>query len=191
MTGRNRKRHRSLLVLVYRWLLYLYPAEFRREYAGALEQLIRDLDRETRGWQARLALSLRIMVDIPWSALPLHLERLNAMKWWMMVALTAIAGFVIGCVDIRAGQIQVTLTVIMLTTLLIGFLAPKRAWLWAALALWFLAGGMLLSVTNAAQPYVPPYVVVALFLVVPAQISAYIGVTTRALVERHQAMKLS
>lgn len=184
-------RHRSLLVLAFCWLLYLYPAEFRREYAGALKQLIRDFDRETRGWQARLDLSLRMVVDISWSALQLQLERRNAMKWWMMLALTAIAGFVIGCVDIRAGQIQVTLMVIMLATLLLGFLAPKRAWLWAALALWFLAGGMLLSVTNTTQPYLLKYVVVALILAVPAQVSAYIGVTTRVLVERRQTVRLS
>lgn len=185
------KRQRSVLALAYHWLLRLYPGDFRREYSPALEQIVRDCDRATDGWHNRLALGLRILADTVWNAAQLHLERQMDMKSWMKILLVLAGGFVIGYVDYRAGQIQATLLVIALVTLLLGFAAPKRAWLWAVLTLWFLGGGMWLSATSATQLYLPKYLTIALILFVPAEFGAAIGIFARAFTDRHYAPRPS
>ena len=48
---------------IYRWLLKLYPARFREEYAGSLERQFQDEYREARGRGDKALLWLRALAD--------------------------------------------------------------------------------------------------------------------------------
>ncbi|MGA3190778.1 MAG: hypothetical protein ABSF22_27060, partial [Bryobacteraceae bacterium] len=58
----------------YRWLLNLYPARFREEYSGPLEQQFLDDYRETHNAAARFKLWLSALRDLAWS-IPIELAR--------------------------------------------------------------------------------------------------------------------
>ena len=49
---------------IYRWLLKLYPARFREEYAGSLERQFQDEYREAHGRGDKALLWLRALADL-------------------------------------------------------------------------------------------------------------------------------
>jgi hypothetical protein len=63
---------------IYRWLLYLYPKQFRREYGPALLQLFRDRFRAEPGLFAHLRFWLDLIVDLARSVPGEHLRTSRA-----------------------------------------------------------------------------------------------------------------
>lgn len=63
-----------LFVRLYRWLLRLYPAGFRQNYAAPMERQFRDDLAETHSARAVAALWIRLFIDATRS-LPLQLSR--------------------------------------------------------------------------------------------------------------------
>jgi predicted permease len=55
---------RDATLRMYRWLLKLYPAAFREEYASELERQVRDDLAESRGFAAVLVLWARLLLDL-------------------------------------------------------------------------------------------------------------------------------
>jgi putative ABC transport system permease protein len=55
---------RTLSARVYRWLLHLYPARFREEYAGVMEREFRDEAAEAKGFRADVLLWMRMLADL-------------------------------------------------------------------------------------------------------------------------------
>ena len=49
---------------MYRWLLKLYPAGFREEFASELERQVRDDLAESSGFRALIGLWARLLVDL-------------------------------------------------------------------------------------------------------------------------------
>jgi putative ABC transport system permease protein len=91
---------------LYRWLLNLYPARFREEYGGPLEQQFLDDYRETRTTRARFKLWLSALRDLAWS-IPVelahelrqdlaHSVRVHARRPFVMLFTIAILALAIG-----------------------------------------------------------------------------------------------
>jgi predicted permease len=91
---------------LYRWLLNLYPARFREEYGGPLEQQFLDDYRETRTTGARFKLWLSALRDLAWS-IPIELAhelrqdlahslRVHARRPFVMLFTIAILALAIG-----------------------------------------------------------------------------------------------
>ena len=59
---------------LYRWLLRLYPAGFREEYAGPMEREFRDELAESSGAGALAKLWIRLLADLAQS-IPLQISR--------------------------------------------------------------------------------------------------------------------
>jgi putative ABC transport system permease protein len=90
----------------YRWLLYLYPARFREEYSGPLEQQFLDEYRESRTVGERCAIWLNALRDLAWS-IPVELAhelrqdlvhslRVHARRPFVMIFTVAILALAIG-----------------------------------------------------------------------------------------------
>ncbi len=80
------RRHQS----VYRRLLSVYPAEFRREYRDAMTQLFGDRLRAEGGGARTLLFWLEMLVDLATTAFKEHLEiTMKSLRtdWWRMAAL--------------------------------------------------------------------------------------------------------
>lgn len=68
----------AVSALLYRWLLWLYPAEHRAEYGPLMQQLLEDQLRAAWRGEGRRGLAglwLRILPDAAWNALLEHLDR--------------------------------------------------------------------------------------------------------------------
>jgi len=86
-------------------------------------------------------------------------------------------GAIIGWIDLRASEVQPVVLLMLISTALLGFAQPQRAWL-AALII----GGSILAAhligpsVGLNPPYeVKPNVLVTLIALIPAFIGAYIG----------------
>ena len=121
---------------LYRMLLSIYPANFLRQYRAPMEQLFRD--------QARLLPASRLWPQIfadLWRSVPqAHLEELrcrgmNNLLTPAAYLLCIAAAVFIGRVELRSDDAGVIVALVLFATAFLGFLHPKRAWLWAAMAL--------------------------------------------------------
>jgi hypothetical protein len=63
---------------IYGWLLKLYPARFREEYAASMLQLFRDRLQAEQGGFRRLRFLLDMMIDLS-SSIPVEHRRQNAL----------------------------------------------------------------------------------------------------------------
>jgi putative ABC transport system permease protein len=54
-------------IRLYRWLIRLYPARFREEYGGPLEEAFREECTEAAGWAGMMLLWLRTIADLAFS----------------------------------------------------------------------------------------------------------------------------
>jgi NO-binding membrane sensor protein with MHYT domain len=86
-------------------------------------------------------------------------------------------GAIIGWIDLQASEVQPVVLLLLVSTALLGFAQPPRAWLWALI----IGGGILaahligpLVGFNPAYE-VKPNVLVTLIALIPAFIGAYIG----------------
>ena len=61
-------------IRVYRWLLKLYPARFREEYARVMEREFRDEAGEAKGFWAAVFLWTRMLVDLS-TSIPAQIAR--------------------------------------------------------------------------------------------------------------------
>jgi glycopeptide antibiotics resistance protein len=102
---------------------------------------------------------------------------------WICLVL-ALAGGIFGWwVDSRNDEPQAAVLVILMVTFVLGFLVPRRAWLWAIITGLCLPLGYLLTRTVGylpAAPVEPGWYASALALI-PAFIGAYLGAFARVI----------
>jgi hypothetical protein len=73
------------VLLLYRWLLYLYPATYRRDYAGEMTGVFRDLHGEKMrtGWSKRGAFYVREFAGLLHGAMQEHSRALAGSSPWI------------------------------------------------------------------------------------------------------------
>lgn len=95
----------------------------------------------------------------------------------LSLLLAAAFGTLIGWIDLKSAEVQPVVLLILISTAILGFVQPQRAWLSA-----LMIGGSILA-AHLIGPLVgvnPPYVVepnglATLMALIPAFIGAYIG----------------
>ena len=100
---------------------------------------------------------------------------------WICFFLALAGGLFAWWVDSRNDEPQAAVLVILIVTFLVGFLLPRRAWLWAIITGLCLPVGYLLAGTFGylpASPVEPGWYASALALL-PAFIGAYLGALAR------------
>lgn len=102
---------------------------------------------------------------------------------WICLLLALAGGIFAWWVDSRNDEPQAAVLVILMVTFPLGFLVPRRAWLWAVITGICLPVGYLLARTLGylpAAPVEPGWYASALALI-PAFIGAYLGAFARVL----------
>jgi hypothetical protein len=175
---------------VYRLLLYLYPAEFRREYGESMARTFKDMQRDQLAGLWRIVLG-----DLITSAAHEHIAhfaRRNLMerRTWIALIGGLLLASAVGWVDQHASEVQATLIVLLPAGFVLGALQPKHAWRWAV-TLWLgiaVAGTIALligwegpavqhsrEVTGQPLPQSFLNVLQSVIALVPALISTYMG----------------
>ncbi len=129
---------------LYRILLNLYPASFVKRYREPMEQLFRDQSRELSGFQ----LWGEMLRDLGGSLPQAHLDELRSSGMKHLLTpftylLCIAATLFIGRVELRSDDTGVIVGLVLISTAVLGFLHPKRAWLWIITALAVPAAEML------------------------------------------------
>jgi hypothetical protein len=127
---------------LYRTLLFAYPPTFRRAWGRQMVETFRDASRDAaRAGKVALALFwLRAALDLAQSAAAerrLARERSRAMtgNGSVVSALTVLAAPAIGWMCLHTDETGILAGSLMLTSFLLAFASPRRAWLAALLGL--------------------------------------------------------
>src|SRR5688500_7097778 len=100
---------------LYRALLYLYPAFYRAEYGDELARTFAARSRRAGGGAGRAALWLRELVDLPKSAVLVHLDVLRQDLAFALRALRRSPGFAVTAILVAALGIGANTAVFSLT----------------------------------------------------------------------------
>ncbi len=126
---------------IYAWLLKLYPARFREEYAAPMRQLFRDRLHAERGGFRRFRLSLDMIIDLAVS-IPGEHRRQNApapeeagssmtMRRAIVpavgVSVFVLAGFTAGWLGISERVLLSLLVALVVSPVIRTMLAPPRS----------------------------------------------------------------
>lgn len=108
------------------------------------------------------------------------------MKKYIVLVYAALAlagGIFAWWVDSRNDEPQAAVLVILVVTFTLGFLLPRRAWLWALIVGICLPGGYLLARTLGYLPSAPlePGWYAASLALIPGFIGAYLGALARVI----------
>ncbi len=97
------------------------------------------------------------------------------------IIVAVVCGMMAGGIDMMASEIQPAVFLVLIFTCLLGFLQPRRAWLWAFIIGSSILAVHLLGLIFSIQPACPvePNVWVTSIALVPAFIGAYLGALTR------------
>jgi hypothetical protein len=97
--------------------------------------------------------------------------------FWTCITLSLAGGSFAWWVDSRNDEPQAAVLVILVATILLGFLMPRRAWLWASLVGLCIPVGYLLarSLGYLPQTQLEPGWYGAFIALIPAFVGAYIG----------------
>jgi len=106
------------------------------------------------------------------------LKRFELLCWGLALVFGLIAGYV----NLHAKEVQPPALVVLLSAFLLGYIHPKRAWLWALIM------GLSISLSYAVAsaigyqtPYPPtPNAFASLIALIPAFVGAYVGVLVRS-----------
>ena len=104
--------------------------------------------------------------------------------FWICLLLSLAGGIFAWWVDSRNDEPQAAVLVILMVTFMIGFLLPRRAWLWALIVGICIPLGYLLTRTLGYLPVNPvdPGWYASLIALIPAFIGAYIGALARVVI---------
>jgi hypothetical protein len=112
-------------------------------------------------------------------------ERKTMKKYlpWICLVLALAGGIFAWWVDSRNDEPQAAVLVILVVTFVVGFLVPRRAWLWAIITGVCLPVGYLLARTLGYLPAAPlePGWYASVIALIPAFIGAYLGALARVI----------
>lgn len=102
---------------------------------------------------------------------------------WICLVLALAGGIFAWWVDSRNDEPQAAVLVILVVTFVVGFLVPRRAWLWAIITGMCLPVGYLLARAVGYLPATPlePGWYASVIALIPAFIGAYMGALARVL----------
>jgi hypothetical protein len=105
---------------------------------------------------------------------------------WIGILFAVLFGVFAGAVDLTSKEVQGTVLLIIVSAGALGFLIPKRAWIWALIIGASIFGAHLWAQsTGYPVPYpVEPNVAITLLALIPAFIGAYSGVGARWVMQR-------
>ncbi len=99
----------------------------------------------------------------------------------LMMGLALIGALFIGYIDSRASEVLATLMIMLPIAFALGFIEPRRAWLWA-LIIGLSVPVTYLFVLSTGQRYAdPPSGYMTLIALLPAFVASYAGVVLRKL----------
>jgi predicted permease len=87
---------------LYRWLLVLYPASFRREYGAEMTTIFEQQFAETRGWFATVRLVAGVFYDVITNAAGVHVEILRQDLRYAARSLGHARGFALTAIVVTA-----------------------------------------------------------------------------------------
>jgi hypothetical protein len=167
-------------VIVYRWLLRLYPAAFRCNHGPHMLQHFSDCYRlATRdGRRPSLRFWSAMVADLARTAFLEHADDAHTRRvtFW---SLTAVLGLGIGVIDYSVVEVQSTLFFLLPVAFCLGFAAPRPAWCSA------LVIGLAIPVIHVvgravgAHPPYPDAVFPSLLALIPAFLATYSGTGAR------------
>ena len=171
-----------VLLRLYRLGLRVYPIQFRarngEEMSRVFEERLQDAKRS--GWIATLRYCADTTGDFLISAVRERVAGLDRKQAAVSFA-AILAGTFAAYVDFHATEVQATLLVLMATTFVLGYAAPKGAWRWALIIAALLPAMHLASVvlhgghSNERHPYFSRFMIL-----VPASVACFTGVYTGA-----------
>jgi len=103
---------------------------------------------------------------------------------WVCTILALCGGIFAGWVDFNNDEPQAAVLVILVATILLGLILPKKAWLWAIIVALCVPGVYLFARSLGYQPVSPPSPAwyASLLALIPAFIGAYAGVLGRVII---------
>lgn len=104
--------------------------------------------------------------------------------FWICIILSLAGGIFAWWVDSRNDEPQAAVLVVLVVTFIVGFLLPKRAWLWAIIVGLCLPLGYLFTQSLGILPQTPvePGWYAAALALIPAFIGAYAGALGRVVI---------
>ena len=173
---------------LFRLMLCLYPAQHRAEYGEAMAQHFHDICRDAyarHGTRGLVSVYLEAAGDTlknapveQWTAKRAGVIMRN--KTLLVAVLAIIGSLFIATIDSRATEVYATLMVMLPIAFVLGFIEPKRAWMWALIIGLSVPAGFLWHIVMASTYVEPPsngfYTLITL---VPAFIGTYCGVALR------------
>jgi len=189
---------------LYRALLVIYPARYRRAFGDEQARLFADMCRDAGGRRDRAALWLSALGDLAAGAAREHAAaarhaarefNMNRRGWLMLAIVVAMAVW-LGYIDQRTTEVQGTLLFLLPFGFVLGALRPRHAWRWAlVLGLSIPVAGVIArflgiepvglvharAVTGRPLPFTYRQALTGLIALVPAFIAVYAGVAARRL----------
>lgn len=100
---------------------------------------------------------------------------------WICFLVALVSGLFTGWVDFNNDEPQAAALLILIITFLLGFLLPRKAWLWAIIMACCLPGVYLAATNLGYQPISPPNPgwYASFLALIPAFIGAYTGALAR------------
>jgi hypothetical protein len=168
--------------------LRLYPAQHRADYGEVMAQHFRDVCRaayQREGRRGLITVWFKLMTDTfrnapieQWTAI--RMGGIMRNKTLLMIGLALLGSLVVGTIDSHASEVQATLMVMLPITFALGFIQPKRAWLWALIIGLSVPFGYLWLLATGQHYNAPPSNgFTTLIALVPAFIGTYCGVILR------------
>lgn len=105
---------------------------------------------------------------------------------WIGVIIAFLGGISAGWIDFNNDEPQAAVLVVLVVTFLLGFMLPKKAWLWAIIVALCIPGIYLFAHGAGLQPVSPPIPgwYASVIALIPGFIGAYAGVLGRMIIDR-------
>jgi hypothetical protein len=114
-------------------------------------------------------------------SLPAKRRKMKRYLAWICFTLALAGGMFTGWIDFNNDEPQAAAILILVITILLGLILPRKAWLWAIIVACGLPGVYLLATSLGYEPISPPSPgwYASFLALIPAFIGAYLGVLAR------------
>jgi vacuolar-type H+-ATPase subunit I/STV1 len=169
---------------VYRLLLWLYPADFRRAYGRLMLQLFGDTCRDaySRGGATALGkLWLHTRKDTLVTGFNERLEVIQkeshmSRRSLLMGIFALILCAVVGYINVHTDETGIVVVCMLIMAFVLGLIQPKAAWRWGLLVGLSIPASYFIGFALNTRMVDPPrYPITLAVLVLPALVSAYSG----------------
>jgi len=176
----------SLALALQAALLRLAPRAFRERFGPELldvaERVLAD-ERRERGPAAALLAGARQVVDLACNVLRLQLGSPTMRTTLLLLPLALLAAAGTGWLDTHAEEVQPAVLLLVVTTAVLCFVDPRRAWLWWLLLGLSIPGAHLwMRAVDAALPYTMDGFAGTFLALLPAGVGALLGLGSRRMV---------